>query len=407
MRILVLNRFPLSSVRYREWIDGHELWLITSSSAVSEEAERRAAELAGFEEVVEIEAYSSSALLESHAHRLHREVAFDSVLAMSEFDLLRAARLRQDWNLPGQHPDSVIPYRDKHEMKRCLTERGIPVAEFDAVDDATGLLSFVRDSDLPVVVKPRRGASSEGVNVLRDSDELHEFLADGPLYGDHPAHLLAEKYIPNTMYNVDGIVVDGVIRVCWPSSTTSCLGFEDGANLVAAALEPDDPWCSELIGLVEAAVDALPTPATSIFHAEVFLTEDGELMLNEIGCRIGGAKVRDIIELAFGVDLVEWYVRALFSSGESRFAPPRRPMTQSGYVLVPPRPGTVSGIPPSCPVPGVAVYEPRVSSGERLGEPRSSIDCMVAIAATGSSRREVLTVLEQAAEWTENALDVR
>ncbi|MFG2485850.1 ATP-grasp domain-containing protein [Streptomyces virginiae] len=395
MKILVLNRFPLELVPYDTWFGpGNTVVLLTRSGA--------GAAARGYAEVVEVPGYDDSARVEYHAHRLHGRYGFDRVVAYSEWDLLRAARLRAAWGLPGQSPDSALAYRDKLVMKELLAAAGVPVARFAAVDDASALLAFADFQGLPLVLKPRRGASSMGVEVVRDEAALRRFLETCPdLAGDRPAHLMAEALVPNEMFNVDGMVVDGRVWLCWPSSTTSALGFQNGECLVAATLDPADPDCARLTALVKSALAALPTPPTSAFHAEVFKLPDGSLMLNEIGSRMGGAHVQDQLLHSFGVDPLR--LQSSWLVGADLPRTPAEPAASSGYALIPPRPGRLVRAPRICPLPGIALFEVAVEDGTALGEARSSVDSLASFVAVGRDRDEVLETLWRAVEWFTSA----
>lgn len=400
MKILILNRYALDRVPYREWIDDeHELVLLTRAGALPPVAPE------GYAEIAALDDYTSTAMVEFHAYRLHDTYRFDAVLAMSEFDILRSAALREAWGLPGQGVRSATAYRDKLVMKQVLSAAGVPVTPYGAVDSATDLLEFTRRHDYPVVVKPRTGASSVDVHVLRDRLELERFLGPGcPIRTDQPAHLIAERFVPNEMYTVDGCVRDGEVRLCWPSQITNGLAFESGDPLLSSALEPDDPYRAALVELTTSAVKALPTPNVSLFHAEVFRTPDGELVFNEIGCRVGGGKIRDMLIQAFGVDLLEWYVRHAFGTGDRMPTPAAAPRTQAGWLLAPPRPGVVTSVPSVCPLPAVKDYDLRVGVGTELTESTSSVDCVAAMVVVGDTRRVVLDELGHAMSWLNDSL---
>src|SRR6185369_12555717 len=100
VHILVLNRFALRLVPYREYIDpAFDCTLITSPGGVSADPEQRAEQLAGYANAVVLDDYANLARLEHTAHRLHAERNFDGIVAMSEYDLLTAARLRRAWGI--------------------------------------------------------------------------------------------------------------------------------------------------------------------------------------------------------------------------------------------------------------------------------------------------------------------
>jgi hypothetical protein len=406
LRILILNRFALKFVPYREHIDpAHDLAMITSAGGVSKDPAQREKDLAGYDPAIVLDDYATSAHMEHQAHQLHAQRPFDAIVSMSEFDLLTAARLRRAWGIAGQTVESALAYRDKCEMKRVLSAAGVPVAQYAPVDDATDLLTFIRKQGLPVVVKPRRGASSANVRVLRTDDEVFDFLGEGsPLMGDTPADMQAEAYIPHEMYNVDGLVVDGELRVCWPSATTSGLGYLELNGQVAAAMEQGEPWQQELVDFARRVLEALPTPPTTLFHAEVFRTQDGRLLLNEIGCRIGGARIWDQFRLGFDVDLIGSCVKGMYGPGRHVPLANVKPAKQSGWVLVMTPPGKVVSLPEECPLPIIWIYDPYVGVGDVIGAPADAMDGAAAFVAHGATRAEVESTLREAARWFQSSI---
>jgi len=403
VRVLVLNKFWLPSVRYSRWAPpGTELVLLTSSASIGSPAD-----LVDYTDHMAFDSYIQNAQVEYYAHRLQAKHAFDRVLAMSEYDLIRAARLREAWSLPGQNLHSALAYRDKLLMKQCLLDAAVPIASFAAIDDPTQLIDFCAMTGYPVVVKPRCAASSVGVRVLRDEQELYAFLGPNtPLSGDRPGNLLAEGYVSNTLFHVDGVVADGEVIVCWPSQTTSGLDFLQGETLVSTMLEPGDPALSALKGVVVRALQALPTPPVSLFHAEVFGMEDGALVLNEIGCRIGGGKIRDVMRLAFGFDSIEWYARTVMEDETINGYLPKTPTRQAGYAKVPVRPGIVRAIPQRCMVSGIDVFEVKVRLGQQVHAPASLDDCLSVFATARPTRAEVHESLTGAVRWFNQAVRI-
>lgn len=399
MTILVLNRFPLNLVDYPAWTHD-EVVMVTARSALP--ANGRFDE-GSYRAVHVVDDYASVATI-LLADRLIEAHASQALIALSEFDLLRAARLRDTHGLIGPTTAETVPYRDKLVMKQRLEAGGVPVTPFARVRHECDLLSFWNSVGGRVVLKPRCGASSEGVTVLADRSDLVRYGALNPDFGaDKDSYLLAEEYVDNEMFNVDGIVVDGELRICWPSQTTSCLGFQDGNYLVAGQLTPEDPRTEPLRRITRAALDALPTPATAIFHAEVFRTPDRGYLLNEIGARIGGAKVRELLTRGFGVDPVEWYVRHVFGQSMPNAAPSDHPVKTHAYCLVPPRAGRVAQLQPGImdrPV-GVDSIELRVRAGDELRDAASSIDGMALIVAHGSTTEEAEARAVRAAQGVE------
>lgn len=405
MRYLVLNRTPLTVVRFAEWLGAdHEAVLLTDTAAVSTDPREREAQLAGYAHVELIDDFHFNPLVESQALAMHRKWGFDGVIALSEFDLLRAARLRELIGVPGQDVASATAFRDKLTMKRILEEAGVPLAPYAPVSNLADLLGFVEQYGYPVVVKPRRGGGSMDVHVLHDELDVDTLLAAHRDLGtDDGAQLLAEQYVAHELLHVDGIVVDGETRLMWASTQgdSTCLDIKSGRALHSCLMDPDDPLLEPARELTRRALAALPTPETSMFHAEVFLTPDGRMVFNEVASRLGGGMIEDVLRLGFGVFLLEAFVRTV--SGNEPPGIPAEPDQIAGLSLFPPRVGTLVEIPEECPVPGIAVYRKHAEPGTVLEPAKLSVEKIGSVLATGATRHEVETALTLAMEWFEQA----
>lgn len=402
MPVLVLNRFLFTDAPYHEYVprDVTAVLVTASRSLPPDPAERRAV-LAPFEEAVVVDDYDDAPAVEVLAHRLHQRYRFDAVVALSEYDILRAARLRDAWGTAGQGLESALAFRDKLDMKRRLRAAGVPVAEFAPVSSATDLLAFVDRVGWPVVVKPRRGAASVGVDVLRDDDEMAAWLEGPALRGDAPADLLAEEYLPHRMHGVDGVVDGGrVVAACPSTYEATCLDFHDGVVLRSVMCDRDDPVAGELTALVGRALHALPLPAVTLFHAEVFAHRERGLVFNEVGSRIGGAGILDQLRAAYGVDPLAWFVRR--EVGDPRLDPfPADWSACAGWALVPPRPGRLVGLAEDCRVPGLVRCDVRARPGDDLPAASSSVHALALFAAVGADAAQVRSRLADACRWFE------
>ncbi|MFJ3909766.1 ATP-grasp domain-containing protein [Streptomyces sp. 2132.2] len=400
MKILVINRWKLATTTYLKWLGpGHEVVLLSSADGVSADPDKARAELVGYTDAVVLPDFHGNPLVEQKALELHATYGFEAVVATSEFDLLRAARLRAAMGVAGQTVESAEAFRDKLRMKQTLAAAGVPVAPFAAVPDATALHSFAAEQGYPIVVKPRRGGGSMGVEVLRDPAELADYAARHPeLGGDDGAPLLAERFIEHELFHVDGLVAHGKLVFTSVSACGSCLSYRDGVGMTSAMLDPDDPLTEPLRELTLRTVEALPTPESFVFHAEAFLTPQGDLLLNEIASRVGGGKIYEACKLAYGVDTVAACVHAEGGG----FPPPEAvesPDRLAGFVIFPGRAGTLDEAPTSCPVDGVDQYRLIAEIGSDLGVAAHSSAHIASAVVHGASHRDVRRVLDDVVRW--------
>ena len=346
--------------------------------------------------------YRHSGLVEFEAISRHQERPFDRVVALSEYDVHRAARLRDLFGIPGQDSKSATAYRDKFIMKSYLREVGIPVADFRSIDRTCDLLEAFRILGPKIVVKPRWGASSVGVAIIGDISQLRSYISNTlHVDMDKPAILLAEQYIENQMHHVDGLIINGQLLVTSTSRITSQLSFHYGDSTFSVIHDQRSRISEQLTNMAKRAVNALPTFKDGIFHAEIFETPEGKLIFNEIGARIGGQRIQGTVRAAFGIDLVECAVRAQ----TNRPLPPEvseaanGPKRAAGYVVFPPRQGQLRTLSTDCPFGWVADYQLLAKVGDRFDRAGSSADYFASMIVTGIDAAEVEARLTEAEAW--------
>lgn len=405
MTALILNRGPLTLRPYARWLADYpgDLLLLTSAEELSRHGETMPEAADGYAYAAAITDYDSSGHVESVALALAGSRRIDHVIACQELDLQRAAALRETLGIAGQGPASADCYRDKLLMKRQAEQAGIAVARHAEIHTAVDVLAFVRDHGYPVVLKPRDGQSSVGLSVIHDDSGLARWLAnDFDLY-DNERALLAEAFVPGSMYHVDGMIIDGRPAIAWPSQYLYQLagfGKADAEPRLDATLDVDDPLGARLLAFVEKVIDAFPTPGCSTFHAEVFHTPDDELVLCEIASRNGGALIKYLLRAMFRADFPVAWVRASLGLPVPELdRVDTRPATMAGQVLLPKRAGVVRTVPHRAPFDWVEHFECSVTPGDRLGGAASSGDYLAGMVVVAPTRVLCEQRMRQAAEW--------
>jgi biotin carboxylase len=400
MKVLVLNRQRLADLDYPRLLGPRaEVVVVTAPTAIDAEADVRC-----YREIVVMDDFAESPLVERRVIELHRRHRFDRIVALAERDVLRAARLRKRLGIAGQTVDSAIAYRDKLVMKRALAAAGMKLASFAAVDSAASLFDFAERIGFPVVVKPRTEAGSVGVHILRSAAELDAYVQAEPAFRcDADAQLLAEEYVEHELCLVDGIAVDGKLVWSWASAMSSMMGHLTREPLVCQVLAADDPLVAPLRGLAEEALAILPTLDLSIIHAEVFRTPDGGLVFNEIASRLGGAKIGTMLTHAFGVGPVQAYLRGVAEPDSLSLPPPAVPQQLAGFAMIRPTPGRLLSIPEECPVPGVVEYRRSAQAGSIIAPAVSGVTSVASIVTVGGEPSEVTGRLAEAVRWFDAA----
>lgn len=224
------------------------------------------------------------------------------IVTVSEFDLLTAAELRAEFDLPGDRPERVRVFRDKLAMYSAAATGGVPTPAFGDAPDTAAITRFAQLHGFPLIVKPRFGSGSRDVVKLHSAADLTALpdLAAEPF--------LVQRFCPDQVGIVDGVWT-GTELGPWRVSQCldTCLDFAtSGASL--GIVEIDDPTVVAAVpDFAYSVLTALSDGAPQVFHLEFFLgTASGvpQMQLLEVAARPGGAEVTHLWREVHGYDLV-------------------------------------------------------------------------------------------------------
>jgi hypothetical protein len=240
---------------------------------------------------------------ELRIRQLAADEEFTHLITDNEYDLERAARIREDLGIPGQSTESALSFRDKVVMKE-VAGRTVPTPAFARLHTITDLTDFIAAHAYPVVVKPVKQGGSRDISVLRDEDDLIEFSRR-----HWREDLMAEDFVEGQMYHVDAVLAPGYRFVAASRYVRSCLGVFSGKNNGSIQLHPEEEFAKRLEEFFDRVLEAFETPETSAYHLEVFHTPDDELVLCEIASRVGGDRIPALTRMTYGVDLHAAWLR--------------------------------------------------------------------------------------------------
>lgn len=250
---------------------------------------------------------------------------FDSVLALSEFNLLTAARVREALSAPGPDVEATLLLRDKAPMKDAVRAAGLRVPEFRPVATAEDVAAFARDHGA-VVVKPRTGAASVGCVVLPAGADPVRELAGRDLSGHE-----VEEYLDGPIWHVDGLISEGVPLFAVASRYTgTCYRFGLGEPL--ASVVHTGPAAERVTDFAVRCLHALGH-LRGTFHLEVIEHPQGLAFL-EVGARVGGGEIPFVMRDVYGVDLIGDWIR--LELGEAPLTVPGPPIEEyAGFLMLP------------------------------------------------------------------------
>ncbi len=230
----------------------------------------------------------------------------DSVVALDDFDVEKAAMIRETFRIPGMGQTTHRYFRDKLAMRQMAKDSGINIPAFTAIFNDEILHEFTQNHPAPWVLKPRSEASASGIKKIHSTEQLWEIVNN---LGEERYKFLLENFKPGDVFHVDSLVYkkEIVFTSCSQYLNTPMeVSHEGGVFRTKTlgtysdeykALEKINSQVLENFGLVNGAT-----------HTEFIRgKEDGKYYFLETSSRVGGAHIPDMVEAATGVNIWrEW-----------------------------------------------------------------------------------------------------
>lgn len=192
--------------------------------------------------------------------------------------------------------------KDKFEQKVFLRDNEIPVSDFALIQSEDDCVRQAEIFGYPFLLKARFDAyDGRGNYVIKNSDDIRyafDKLSKSPLY--------AERFVPfiKELAVVSARGMDGEI-ISFPVVETI------HKNNICHIVRSPAPVSHELItkakNVAEKVLEVLG--GVGVFAVEMFLTEDGEIMVNEIAPRVHNSGHHTIE--AFSMSQFEAHIRAV------------------------------------------------------------------------------------------------
>ena len=228
-----------------------------------------------------------------------------AVVAGSEFGVPLATRLAADLGLPGNPVDRIPAMTEKDAMHRALKEYGIRSIYGKVISTEEEALSFYRELGKDeIVVKPARGAGSQGVFLCEGEEEMlravRRHFAQQDEMGVENHSVLLQERINGTEYVVNTVSCNGNHRVV-SVGVYDKYRLNNGTNAYnylrfVTRLEVGH---SALLRYACQVADAIGVKYGPI-HGEYIVDEEGPVLV-EVNCRpMGGGLVRLYSEMVSG-----------------------------------------------------------------------------------------------------------
>ena len=266
------------------------------------------------------------------ASYLAREHNIDKIVPLDDFDLEKAARLREHLRVAGMGDTRTRYFRDKLAMRTKAQDENIPVPEFVHVLNYDRVRAYTSIVPPPWVLKPRSQASATGISKIHSTDQLWEKIHS---LGDEQSHYLLERFVPGEIYHVDSIVYNNevVFARAHKYGRPPMAVAHDGGIFITKNVEYGSDDEKQLLELNKGVLGAMGL-LSGVSHTEFIKAEsDGKFYFLETLARVGGAHIAEMLEASSGLNLWrEWAKIETLDAEEDYTVPPHR-NDNSGLII--------------------------------------------------------------------------
>lgn len=230
----------------------------------------------------------------------------DAVIALDDYDVEKAALIRETFRIPGMGQTTHRYFRDKLAMRQMAKDSGIEAPQFSSIFNDEKVNEFTDHNAAPWVIKPRSEASAAGIIKVKSKEELWPAIEK---LGAERHKFLIESFKPGDVFHVDSLIYNKEILFTSASqylSTPMEISHEGGVFRTKTL-----PFYSEeFLALEKANSNVLKSfgLVNGVSHTEFIRSrENGKWYFLETSSRVGGAHIPDLVEASTGINLWrEW-----------------------------------------------------------------------------------------------------
>lgn len=244
-------------------------------------------------------------LIQGFSH-LMKTRKIDAVVALDDYDVEKAAHVREVFRIPGMGQTTHRYFRDKLAMRQKAKDSNIKVPEFTAIFNNEEISNFIKKIPAPWVLKPRSEASAMGIKKLHSEEQLWEVINN---LGEERHQFLLESFKPGDVFHVDSLTYQGEVVFTSSSmylSPPMQISHEGGVFRTRTSGRYSEEFkILETLNKNLLSEFGLMNGAT---HSEFIRgKEDGNWYFLETSSRVGGAHIPDLIEASTGINIWrEW-----------------------------------------------------------------------------------------------------
>jgi biotin carboxylase len=237
---------------------------------------------------------------------LMQSTKIDIVAALDDFDVEKAAHVREHFRIDGMGQTTSRYFRDKLAMRTKAKSDNIECPEFTPIFNDNEVEEYTNKVHQPWMLKPRSEASATGIKKINSKIELWESIKK--LEGRRHNFLL-EQFRPGDVYHVDSLSMHNKIifsRVSRYLSTPMEVAHGGGVfrSIVVGFGSDDD---RALLNFNDKVLHSFGMQFSASHSEYIKNKETGKFYFLETSSRVGGAHLAEMVEYSSGINLwVEW-----------------------------------------------------------------------------------------------------
>lgn len=217
------------------------------------------------------------------SNELERFIAVSDIVTLeNEFVAPELLERIAERRLVLPSPTTLSLVRDKLVQKQTMRAAGIPTPAFAAADSPEAIIAFAAEHGYPVVVKTRTfgydGYGNAFVHSERDAAAVWERFAGG----EHPRQLMVESLV-RFRKELAAIVARNRRGECVVYPCVETIQENHICRAVLAPAPIERAIAERACRIAQHAVEAID--GVGVFGVEMFLSEDGSVLFNEIAPR--------------------------------------------------------------------------------------------------------------------------
>lgn len=238
-----------------------------------------------------------------------RSLNIDAVFVHAAELAIEAALVAETFGLPGISKSIATVGTDKVKRSQCLAKGGVRVPGFVALAGNAKWPEWreaSKDCQFPQMIKPTAMAGAQGVEFLKNQEELEGYYRKKQNFGGQD--FLLEEFVSGSQLSTESVILNGELAATnialrhydttdelWPFQ------IEDGHSM---------PWDVpvDLNIKLESIIDKCRAALgieTGVLKGDIVVTESGEVIVLEMAVRTSGGRFCDLVApVSTGVNIL-------------------------------------------------------------------------------------------------------